>query len=99
MLSCSRRSWKNNPTTFAYQWSRDGTSLAGFTGSTYRLETLDEGTLPLSPPLQSRQAVRGLFLPDHDRRSRWLRRADPTQGAFQASASKGQGHGRVVLDL
>ena len=43
-LSCSRGGWNNNPTTFAYQWHRDGTSLAGFTGSTYRLGTLDEGT-------------------------------------------------------
>ncbi len=43
-LSCSRGNWKNNPTKFADQWYRDGTSLAGFTASTYRLETLDEGT-------------------------------------------------------
>ena len=43
-LNCSRGRWNNNPTTFADQWYRDGTSLAGFTGSTYRLETLDEGT-------------------------------------------------------
>jgi hypothetical protein len=43
-LSCSRGTWNNDPTTFADQWYRDGTSLAGFTGSTYRLGTLDEGT-------------------------------------------------------
>ncbi len=43
-LSCSPGSWNNNATTFAYQWYRDGTSLAGFTSSTYRLGSLDEGT-------------------------------------------------------
>ena len=43
-LSCSRGSWTNNPTSYAYQWYRNGTLLAGFTTSTYRLGTLDEGT-------------------------------------------------------
>jgi hypothetical protein len=43
-LSCSRGSWKNNPTAYAYQWYRNGTLLAGFTASTYKLGTLDEGT-------------------------------------------------------
>jgi hypothetical protein len=43
-LSCSTGSWRNNPPSFAYQWYRNGTLLAGFTTSTYTLGALDEGT-------------------------------------------------------
>jgi hypothetical protein len=43
-LSCSTGGWTNNPTSFTYQWYRNGTLLAGFKGSTYTLGTLDEGT-------------------------------------------------------
>lgn len=43
ILTCLQGSWTNTPTTFAYQWYRNGTSLAGFTSSTYKLGTLDEG--------------------------------------------------------
>ena len=43
-LSCSTGRWTNSPTSFAYQWYRNGTPLAGFTGPTYMLGTLDEGT-------------------------------------------------------
>jgi sugar lactone lactonase YvrE len=43
-LSCSTGGWTNNPTSFAYQWYRNGTLMAGFTGPTYTLGTLDEGT-------------------------------------------------------
>ena len=43
-LACSKGIWSNNPTVYAYRWYRNGTLLAGFTASTYRLGTLDEGT-------------------------------------------------------
>jgi hypothetical protein len=43
-LSCSVGGWTNPATSFTYQWYRNGTLLAGFTGSTYTLGTLDEGT-------------------------------------------------------
>ena len=43
-LTCSRGSWANNPTGYTYQWNRNGTQLAGATGSTYTVQTLDEGT-------------------------------------------------------
>jgi hypothetical protein len=44
VLSCSEGSWTNHPTSFGYRWSRDGTPLAGATGSTYTVKKLDEGT-------------------------------------------------------
>jgi hypothetical protein len=43
-LSCSEGSWTNSPTGYSYQWNRDGTPLAGATGSTYTVTILDEGT-------------------------------------------------------
>lgn len=43
-LTCSTGSWTNDPTSYTYQWYRNGTLLAGFTGPTYALGTLDEGT-------------------------------------------------------
>ncbi len=42
-LSCSTGTWTNTPTSFTYQWSRDGTPIAGATNSTYTVRTLDEG--------------------------------------------------------
>jgi hypothetical protein len=44
-LSCSTGNWTNAPTSLTYQWYRNGTLLAGVTGPTYRLGTLDEGTM------------------------------------------------------
>jgi hypothetical protein len=43
-LGCSQGTWSHDPTAYAYQWYRNGTLLAGFTSSTYKLGTLDEGT-------------------------------------------------------
>jgi hypothetical protein len=43
-LSCSTGSWRGSPTTFFYQWSRDGTPIAGATKSTYTVQSTDEGT-------------------------------------------------------
>ncbi|MGO9823248.1 MAG: DUF6923 family protein [Solirubrobacteraceae bacterium] len=44
VLSCSRGSWTNDPTTYTYQWYRNDAPLAGFSASRYRLGTMDEGT-------------------------------------------------------
>jgi hypothetical protein len=43
-LSCLTGSWTNSPPTYAYAWSRDGTPLAGATGRTYTVQTLDQGS-------------------------------------------------------
>jgi hypothetical protein len=43
-LTCNKGTWTGNPTSYAYEWLRNGTQLAGVTGSTYVLTTLDEGT-------------------------------------------------------
>jgi len=43
-LTCSTGSWANDPTGFAFQWIRNGTTLDGARGDTYALGTLDEGT-------------------------------------------------------
>ena len=43
-LSCSTGSWTNDPTSFGYQWYRDGTPLAGATSPKRVVQTLDEGT-------------------------------------------------------
>jgi hypothetical protein len=36
--------WTNNPSSFTYEWERDGTPLVDAAGSTYVVQTLDEGT-------------------------------------------------------
>ena len=43
-LSCSTGTWTGKPTSYGYQWYRNGVPLAGATGSTYTVQTLDEGT-------------------------------------------------------
>jgi hypothetical protein len=42
-LTCSPGSWTADPTSYIYQWSRDGTPIAGATGQTYRVQAIDEG--------------------------------------------------------
>jgi hypothetical protein len=42
-LTCAPGTWSNTPGSYTYQWSRDGTPIAGATGSTYRIVSLDEG--------------------------------------------------------
>ena len=42
-LTCSPGSWTGAPTSFAYQWSRDGTPIQGTTSSTYTVQKSDEG--------------------------------------------------------
>jgi hypothetical protein len=42
-LSCSRGTWSGDPTSFARAWLRDGSVLAGRTGSTYDVVAADAG--------------------------------------------------------
>jgi hypothetical protein len=42
-LSCSNGSWTNSPTSFHYQWSRDGTPILGATAGPYTVSSTDEG--------------------------------------------------------
>jgi hypothetical protein len=42
-LSCSTGSWTGSPTGYAYQWSRNGTAISGATGSSYTIQTPDQG--------------------------------------------------------
>ena len=42
-LGCSRGSWTNDPTSFAYAWKRDGAAIAGATSSTYGVTGADVG--------------------------------------------------------
>ena len=43
-LSCTQGTWSNSPTSYAYQWQRGGTNIAGATSSTYVTVTADGGT-------------------------------------------------------
>ena len=40
-LSCSTGTWTNSPTSYAYQWLRDGVAIVGATASTYLLAAAD----------------------------------------------------------
>ncbi len=42
-LTCSNGSWLGDPTSFAYSWQRDGSDIAGATGSAYTLAPADVG--------------------------------------------------------
>ena len=41
-LSCSTGSWTEDPSSFKYQWSRDGTPIVGATGASYKVQKGDE---------------------------------------------------------
>lgn len=41
-LTASAGTWSNSP-TLSYQWRRDGSAIAGATGSTYDLVAADQG--------------------------------------------------------
>lgn len=43
LLSCTTGSWSNSPTSYAYQWKRNGTNLGGATSSTYTTVSGDIG--------------------------------------------------------
>lgn len=42
-LTASTGSWTNSPTSYAWQWSRDGVSISGATSSTYTIQSADAG--------------------------------------------------------
>lgn len=44
VLTASTGTWTNNPTSFAYQWRRNGVVIAGATATTYTLVSADVGT-------------------------------------------------------
>jgi hypothetical protein len=41
-LKCSTGSWTQDPSSFTYQWTRDGTPIVGATKATYKVQTSDE---------------------------------------------------------
>lgn len=43
LLSCKQGTWLNSPTSYSYQWRRDGVNIGGATSSTYTLVTADAG--------------------------------------------------------
>jgi Putative Ig domain len=43
-LSCSRGSWTNDPTRFAYEWSLDGTRIQGAASNMYTVKRTDAGS-------------------------------------------------------
>ena len=43
-LSCTTGTWTNSPTSYAYQWLRNGANISGATSSTYLTVTADGGT-------------------------------------------------------
>jgi hypothetical protein len=40
-LSCTMGNWTNEPTSYAYQWLRDGTAIAGATANTHVVVSAD----------------------------------------------------------
>jgi hypothetical protein len=44
LLDTSNGTWTNAPTSYTYQWKRNGVNIAGATNANYRLVTADVGT-------------------------------------------------------
>ena len=42
-LSCSQGAWANDPSAYTYAWLRDGSPITGQTGSTYTVQSADQG--------------------------------------------------------
>ncbi len=42
-LSCSQGLWENSPTEYAIAWLRDGSPIAGQAGTTYTVQSADQG--------------------------------------------------------
>jgi hypothetical protein len=43
-LTASKGSWNNSPTSYAYQWKRNGSNIPVATNPTYKIKTTDQGT-------------------------------------------------------
>jgi len=43
-LTCSQGTWTGAPTSYGYQWLRNGTNISGATASTYVITSTDQGT-------------------------------------------------------
>jgi len=43
-LTCSSGTWTNSPTSYTYQWIRNGTNISGATSPTYVIVSADQGT-------------------------------------------------------
>lgn len=43
-LTASNGSWDNSPTSYTYQWKRNGSNIPGATKPTYVIKTTDQGT-------------------------------------------------------
>ena len=43
VASCTTGNWVGTPTSYAYQWQRNGTAIGGATASTYTLVSADTG--------------------------------------------------------
>ena len=43
VLTCSQGTWSNTPTSYAYQWKRDGTDISGQTATTHTIVAADQG--------------------------------------------------------
>lgn len=43
-LACSKGKWRDNPTSFSYQWTRDGVDIGGATSATYTISTVGGDT-------------------------------------------------------
>lgn len=44
VLTCSQGTWLGSPSSYGYQWQRNGTNIAGQTANTYTVVTADAGT-------------------------------------------------------
>lgn len=55
-LTCSTGSWRNSPTSFAYQWQRNGVDIGGATSNTYVMTIADEG-IPIRCVVTASNAV------------------------------------------
>jgi hypothetical protein len=44
-LNCTMGNWENEPTSYAYQWQRDGANVTGGTAADYTVVPADDGTV------------------------------------------------------
>lgn len=68
VVACSQGSWTEGPTTFAFQWTRNGSDVAGATSSSYSLTAADVGAqircrVTASNPAGSGQATSSAITP------------------------------------